>query len=68
MFDRLGAFTVRRRRWILVATAVFFVLAGAVGGGVADRLSSGGFNDPDAEATRATEVLRAEFGQQTPNL
>ena len=68
MFERLGAFTVRRRRWILVATAVFFLSAGAIGGGVADRLSSGGFSDPDAEATLATEALRAEFDQQTPNL
>jgi RND superfamily putative drug exporter len=68
VFDRLGRFVVARRRLILISTAVFFLAAGAIGGGVADRLSSGGFNDPDAEATQATELLKDQFGQQTPNL
>ncbi|MDQ3951761.1 MAG: MMPL family transporter, partial [Actinomycetota bacterium] len=68
MFDRLADFVVDRRKWIVVATALFFVLAGAVGGGVADKLSSGGFEDPDAESTEAEEVLRREFDTQTPNV
>ncbi|MGH2752916.1 MAG: MMPL family transporter [Actinomycetota bacterium] len=68
MFERLGRFVVRRRVMVLVLTAIFLVGAGAVGGGVADRLSNGGFDDPDAEATAAADELRDGFGQQTPNL
>ncbi|HEX2293896.1 MAG TPA: MMPL family transporter [Actinomycetota bacterium] len=68
MFDRLADFVVRRRLWIVIGTALFFVAAGAIGGGVAERLSAGGFEDPHAESTRAEEVLRREFGTQTPNV
>ncbi len=68
MFDRLAEFVVRRRLWIVVVTGLFFLAAGAIGGGVSERLSSGGFEDPDAESTVAEEALRKEFGTQTPNV
>jgi RND superfamily putative drug exporter len=68
MFERLGRFVVRRRVMVLVLTGIFLVAAGAIGGGVADRLSNGGFNDPDAESTVAADELRAEFNSQAPNL
>jgi RND superfamily putative drug exporter len=68
VFDRLAEFVVKRRRWIVVVTGLFFLAAGAIGGGVSERLSSGGFEDPDAESTVAEEVLRGEFGTQTPNV
>ena len=68
MFTRLGRFTVRRRIPILIATGLFFVAAGAIGGGVAERLSNGGFQDPNAESVRAEEALEANFGVRTPNL
>ncbi len=58
-----------RRRWIvLAASLVFLGIAGAVGGGVADRLVSGGFEDPEAESTRAATLLTEEFDAGTPNL
>lgn len=68
MFDRLGRFVVKRRIFVLILTAAFLVTAGAVGGGVADRLSQGGFEDPGAESTRAADLLLEEFDQQNPNL
>ena len=68
MLRRLGRFSVRRRRWILVATLVFLGLAGALGGNVASLLSSGGFSDPQAESTLATEALQDTFGQGNPNV
>ncbi|MDQ4125086.1 MAG: MMPL family transporter [Actinomycetota bacterium] len=68
MFDRLAEFVVRRRLWIVVATGFFFLAAGVLGGGVSERLSSGGFEDPNAESTEAEEVLRREFDTQTPNV
>ena len=57
MFSRLGALAVRRRRAVLVLTAVFFVLAAVFGSGVFDKLSTGGFQDPAAESTRAADLL-----------
>lgn len=68
MFERLGSWVVRRRWVILVATIVFFGAAGAIGGGVAERLSNGGFQDPQAEASVAQRVLDREFGVTSPNL
>ena len=68
MLMRLGQFTVRRRRAILVASVIFFALAGAIGGGVADHLSSGGFDDPSAESTRAGRVIDDVFHAGAPNV
>lgn len=68
MLARLAGVAVRRRRRVLVLALLAFVLSGAIGGGVADQLSSGGFDDPDAESTLAEEVLLDEFGTGTPNV
>lgn len=68
MFERLGRFVVRRRIVVLIATGIFFAAAGVIGGGVAERLSNGGFRDPDSEAERAETVLEEHFGLSTPNL
>ena len=68
MFDRLGRFAVKRRKAVVALTVLFLVVAGALGSGVADKLSGGGFEDPRAESTLAADVLEAEFGQQSPNL
>ena len=50
MLAALARFVVRRRKSVLVATLVFVVFAGAFGGSVAESLTSGGFDDPNAEA------------------
>src|SRR5215213_1641681 len=68
VFSRLGSFAVRRRRAVLVLTVLFFVLAVVLGGGVFDKLSTGGFQDPEAESTRAADLLEERFGQGDPNL
>ena len=68
MFTTLGRLTVRRRRPILLLTLVTLVVAAIVGGGVFSRLSSGGFDDPDAESTRAGTVLEERFGTGSPDL
>jgi RND superfamily putative drug exporter len=53
---------------VLVGTAVFFVAAAGLGGGVASRLSSGGFEDPSSESSRAGDAIEREFGEQQPDL
>ena len=68
MLTRLGNFIVRRRRLVLVLALVATAAAGALGGGVASHLSSGGFQDPGAESTRATNLLVSQFHTADPNL
>jgi RND superfamily putative drug exporter len=69
MFRRLGRFTHRRRRAILVLTGLFMAVAGVVGGGgVFGILKGGGFDDPAAESTRARAYLDEQLGAGDPNL
>src|SRR6266851_5169766 len=64
----LGTFAVDRRKWILLAMVAFVALAGLLGGGVAKKLSSGGFTDPAAESSKSADALSAVFHTGTPNL
>ncbi len=68
MLARLARFAVRRRKLVLAGTAVFFVAAAVLGGGVSSKLVSGGFDDPDSESVEAADVLEDQFGQNSPNL
>ncbi|MBA2625292.1 MAG: MMPL family transporter [Acidimicrobiia bacterium] len=68
MFSSLGRLAVRRRRVVLALTGLFFVVSVVVGTGVFDALSSGGFEDPEAESTAASELLEDRFDQGEPNL
>ena len=68
MLARLGRLTVAHRKAVLVGTAVFFLVAAGLGGGVASRLSSGGFDDPSSESSRAAEQIKRDFGKQQPDL
>jgi RND superfamily putative drug exporter len=63
MLVRLSNLVVRRRIAILLLAVVGLVLSGALGGGVAKRLSSGGFEDPGAESTQAEHVLERFGGE-----
>ena len=46
MFDRLSSLAQFHRRPVVVVAVVFFALAGALGGSVADRLDPYGADDP----------------------
>ncbi|MFF5444566.1 MMPL family transporter [Streptomyces sp. NPDC012888] len=59
--------TARPRLSLLLALVVT-ALAVIAGGGVADRMGSGGWEDPDARSTYATRVLEREFPASQPNL
>ncbi|MER5976201.1 MMPL family transporter [Streptomyces sp. NPDC001857] len=68
---RVGGWTRRltaRPRLTLLAALVLTALAVLAGSGVADRLGSGGWQDPAAESTYATEALEREFPDSQPNL
>ncbi|MGC5361705.1 MMPL family transporter [Streptomyces sp. DT24] len=61
-------FVTARPRLALLAALVITVLAVFAGSGVADRMGSGGWEDPDAESTYTTQVLEREFPASRPNL
>src|SRR5436305_1743317 len=67
MVGRLARFVVRRRVRVLVGAALVVVVAGAIGGGVAAHLSSGGFDDPASESFKADRALARSFGGGQPN-
>ncbi len=46
---------------MLCAGLVFVIAVGAFGAGASQRLSSGGFNEPGAESSRAERALRDKF-------
>jgi RND superfamily putative drug exporter len=68
MLTRLANLATRRSRLVLVVAVLFVALAGALGGGVADSLTAGGFDDPATESARAEEVLAQKFDTGVPNL
>ncbi len=68
MLKRLATFTVRRHRPILILALIGFVVAGALGAGVAGKLSAGGFDDPDSASSRAEALLDKHFDTGPPNL
>ena len=66
---KIARFIVRRRRLILVAAVIAFAMSGMLGGNVASKLSSGGFDDPGAESTKAQHYLDSHFTQAgMPNI
>ncbi|MDP9134395.1 MAG: MMPL family transporter [Actinomycetota bacterium] len=58
MFDALARLADRRGKLVVALAILFFAIAGAVGGGVADKLDPYGADDPDTETVKAAEQLR----------
>ncbi|MFG2996688.1 MMPL family transporter [Streptomyces sp. NPDC048340] len=65
---RWTRFVTARPRLSLLLALVATALAVFAGGGVADRLGSGGWEDPDAQSTYAARALEREFPGSQPNL
>jgi RND superfamily putative drug exporter len=63
VFETLGRFTYRRRRWVLALTGVFVVLGLAWGTGVFGSLANGGFDAPDTEAANAVRTIEQNVGR-----
>jgi RND superfamily putative drug exporter len=58
MFDALARLADRRARRVGLFAIAFFLLAGALGGSVAERLDPYGADDPGTEAVQAREALQ----------
>ncbi|KUM99653.1 transporter [Streptomyces yokosukanensis] len=65
---RWTRFVTARPRLSLLVALVLTALAVLAGSGVADRLGSGGWEDPAAESTYATKALEREFPDSQPNV
>jgi len=65
MFDSLARLADRRARRVGLFAIAFFLLAGALGGSVADRLDPYGADDPATEAVEAREQLQ-DAGHRIP--
>jgi uncharacterized membrane protein YdfJ with MMPL/SSD domain len=59
MFGALASLAHRRPRVVVVVAVALALFAGAVGGGVAERLDPYGADDPATDSYRATEQLQA---------
>ncbi|MDQ3477479.1 MAG: MMPL family transporter [Actinomycetota bacterium] len=68
MFFFLGRLAFARRWYVLAGTIVFLAAAVLTGLSVFDKLGSGGFEDPNAESTRATAILADRFDAGSPDL
>ncbi|MDX6580843.1 MAG: putative drug exporter of the superfamily [Solirubrobacterales bacterium] len=58
MIERLAALADRRAKRVVIVAAVFFVVAGALGAGVADRLDPYSADDPATESVIAEHDLQ----------
>jgi len=65
MFDSLARLADGKAKRVGLLAIVFFLLAGAVGGSVADRLDPYGADDPDTETVQARERLQ-DAGLRVP--
>ncbi|WP_328925796.1 MMPL family transporter [Streptomyces sp. NBC_00190] len=61
-------FVTARPRLSLLLALLVTALAVFAGGGVADRMGSGGWEDPGAQSTYAAAALEREFPASQPNL
>jgi putative drug exporter of the RND superfamily len=68
MLTRAANLATRHSRAVIVVAVLFVALAAALGGGVADSLTAGGFDDPATESARAEKILADEYDTGVPNL
>ncbi|MEU6641600.1 MMPL family transporter [Saccharomonospora sp. NPDC046836] len=66
--ERLGRFTVRRRRWVLAAGVLITLLFGVFGAGALNALSLSRIDAPGSESDQVRTALADDFGTGYPNL
>jgi uncharacterized membrane protein YdfJ with MMPL/SSD domain len=60
MFDRLASLAQGHGKRTAIFAVIFFVAAGAIGGGVASKLAPYGADDPATESVKAQDRLEAD--------
>ncbi|WP_084759760.1 MMPL family transporter [Nocardia mangyaensis] len=64
----LARLVLARPRAVLAVVVVFIGLCAAYGAGVTERLSAGGFTDPDSESALVDRVVTEHLGPQSPDV
>jgi uncharacterized membrane protein YdfJ with MMPL/SSD domain len=64
MFNALASVAQRRGRRTVILAAILFVVAGAIGGGVASKLAPYGADDPATESVKASDRLEEDGFRQ----
>ena len=68
MFAAWGNFIYRRRWAVLVTGLVFLTVAGVYGTSLFSNLKGGGFDDPNAESSKALAAIHDQLGQDDGTL
>jgi len=63
MFSRWGAFIYRRRRIVVVLTILVAAALGSLAASTSDKLSAGGWLDPQSESAQVAQRLDQDFGR-----
>jgi RND superfamily putative drug exporter len=63
MFNWLGKFVYQRRWLVLVAGLIFIIVSGVYGTSVFGSLKGGGFDDPNAESSKAAQAISQQLGR-----
>jgi uncharacterized membrane protein YdfJ with MMPL/SSD domain len=67
MFNALASLAQGHAKRTAIFAVIFFVIAGAIGGGVASQLAPYGADDPDTESVKALDRLEAD-GYRDPSV
>jgi len=65
MFNGLASLAQRRGKRVAIFAVIFFIIAGALGGGVASKLAPYGADDPATESVKAGDRLNDDGFRQT---
>lgn len=68
MLQRIALLGIAAPRRVTAVAALLMIAAAVFGVPVAQKLSAGGFQDPHAESSRATQLLTEKFGQSDQQL
>lgn len=68
MLESLTRRVIAAPKLVLTLAVVLLVAAGVYGIGAAEKMLAGGYEDPGAESTHATEALTDAFGQGGPQV
>ncbi|MEY3407024.1 MAG: hypothetical protein RL038_85 [Actinomycetota bacterium] len=64
----LTRWIVNHPKRVLVSSVLVFLIAGAIGGNVVNRMSGGGYDDANSDSAKVAEILETDFELADPHL
>ncbi|NDC96161.1 MMPL family transporter, partial [bacterium] len=68
LFKKLTKLIIKRPKTVVATMLTFMLIAGALGGGVVKKLTSGGFDDTNSDSYKAAQRIEKEFGRTSSNV